>query len=99
MLSTHLTSIIAQQHIAELHRAAAHHRLAHANREARRPDTDATHVIVVFMGDDNRIERCGIDATSFNSGNRIVEPEAAVDQDARLRGGDEKTVALAATSQ
>jgi len=46
MLSTHLTSIIAQQHIAELHRAAAHHRLAHATREARRPDTDATRVIV-----------------------------------------------------
>jgi len=46
MLSTHLTSIIAQQHIAELHRTAAHHRLPHANREARRPDTDATRVIV-----------------------------------------------------
>jgi len=46
MLSTHLTSIIAQQHIAELHRAAAHRRLAHTTREARQPDTDATRVIV-----------------------------------------------------
>jgi hypothetical protein len=46
MLSTHLTSIIAQQHVAELHRAAADHRLAHATREARRPDTDITRTIV-----------------------------------------------------
>ena len=46
MLSTHLTSIIAQQHIAELHRAAAHHRLAHATLEARRTHTDAPATFV-----------------------------------------------------
>lgn len=46
MLSTHLTYTIAQQRVAELHRVAADHRLAHATREARRPDTDATRMIV-----------------------------------------------------
>lgn len=48
MLSTHLTHTIAQQHVAELHRVAADHRLAHATREARRPatDTGTTHMIV-----------------------------------------------------
>lgn len=46
MLSTHLTAIIAQQHIAELHRAAAQHRLAHTTRDARRRDTDTVRVFV-----------------------------------------------------
>lgn len=48
MLSTHFNYIIAQQHIAELHRAAADHRLAHATREDRQPDIDTgtTHTIV-----------------------------------------------------
>jgi hypothetical protein len=40
MLSPHITSIIAQQHISELHRAAANHRLAHATPTVRQPDTE-----------------------------------------------------------
>jgi hypothetical protein len=35
MLSTHLSSIIAQQHIADLRRAADNHRRAHATVERR----------------------------------------------------------------
>ena len=46
MLSAHLTYTIAQQHIAELHRAAAHHRLVHATRDPRRPDTIAGSVFL-----------------------------------------------------
>jgi hypothetical protein len=43
MLSPHLTSSVNQQHIADLHRAAARHRLVHAIRDARRrdPETDS----------------------------------------------------------
>ncbi|HTX08589.1 MAG TPA: hypothetical protein VME22_08250 [Solirubrobacteraceae bacterium] len=46
MLSPHLTSIIAQQHINELHRAAAHQRLVHATRDPRRPETNAPSVFL-----------------------------------------------------
>lgn len=46
MLSTLITSIVAQQRVAELHRVAADHRLARATREVRRPETDTTRMIV-----------------------------------------------------
>ena len=46
MLSTHLTSIIAQQRIAELHQAAARHRVVNATRDVRRPDTETHNVLL-----------------------------------------------------
>jgi len=44
MLSSHISYIIAQQRIAELHEAAAHDRAVHAIRDHRRPDTNAGRV-------------------------------------------------------
>ena len=46
MLSPHLTSIIAQQKITELQRAAAHHRVVHTTRDARWPDTEVGRVFL-----------------------------------------------------
>ena len=46
MLSPHLTSSIAQQHINDLHRAAAHQRLVHATRDSRRPETNVRNVFL-----------------------------------------------------
>ena len=44
MLSPQLTSIAAHQHINELHRTAAHHRLAQPTRNVRQPDTQTRTV-------------------------------------------------------
>ena len=41
MLSSQITYVIAQERIADLHRAAAHARAVRAIRDARRPDTNA----------------------------------------------------------
>ena len=41
MLSPHSTFLVAQQHIADLHRAAGHHRLAHSTIDARPTHADA----------------------------------------------------------
>jgi hypothetical protein len=41
MLSPHVTFLVAQQHVADLHRAADHRRLAHATIDVRSSHADA----------------------------------------------------------
>ncbi|MBV9606278.1 MAG: hypothetical protein JO027_14275 [Solirubrobacterales bacterium] len=45
MISSDVSYIVAKQRIAELQRAAAHERAAHAIREPRKADTFATRAI------------------------------------------------------
>ena len=46
MLSPHISYVIAQQRISELHRAAAQDRVAHAIRDDRGPDAIADRVFL-----------------------------------------------------
>ena len=46
MHSPHSTFLVAHQHIADLHRAADHHRLAHSTIDARPTNADAPATFV-----------------------------------------------------
>ncbi len=46
MLSPHVTFLVAQQHVADLHRAVDHQRLAHATIDVRSSHADAPDTFV-----------------------------------------------------
>lgn len=49
MLSPHLTSIVAQQHIADRQRTAARHHLMLATTDDRRPDNKTGSALVRWL--------------------------------------------------
>ena len=60
---------------------------------------DATDVIGVLVGDEDRAERRRLEPEARETQHRVLDAESAVDEHARVAGFDDQTVAIAAAAK